>query len=336
MPGCGSGNAQKEGKGWKMRGEASSQPRRVRRKVDGVLLLDKPEGMSSNAALQRARWLFQAEKAGHTGTLDPLASGLLPLCLGEATKFSADLLDADKTYRAKVRLGLTTTTGDREGEVRETRPVCVDEARIREVLAAFTGEIVQIPPMYSALKREGRPLYELARQGVTVAREAREIRIHRLELLDFSLTDAAPWLELEVCCSKGTYVRVLAEDVGETLGCGAHLAGLRRIAVGDLTLTGARSLPELEELAMAGTLQDALLPVDYLLRSLSALVLDEGSRARFGCGNPVRVEEADGCVPGTKIRVYAGARALLGVGEIKADGMLYPRRLLASVANQHC
>ncbi|MDR1848680.1 MAG: tRNA pseudouridine(55) synthase TruB [Zoogloeaceae bacterium] len=367
--------------------KASPQPRRIRRKVDGVLLLDKPEGMSSNAALQRARALFQAEKAGHTGTLDPLASGLLPVCLGEATKFSADLLDADKTYRARVRLGMTTTTGDAEGAVLEIRPVCCDAARVQEVLAAFTGEMTQVPPMYSALKREGRPLYELARQGVTVEREARQIRIHRLELLNVipaqagikyptkgleervlnlpspgnfapgygrqiaaptdnsiaprmensvgdatcvppqALADDTPWLEVEVCCSKGTYIRVLAEDIGEALGCGAHLAGLRRIAVGDLTLTGARSLPELEQLAADGALMDALLPVDYLLRSLSAVFLDEGMSARFGCGNPVRVDKAG--EPGTKIRVYAGERELLGVGEVKADGLLYPRRLLA-------
>ena len=352
--------------------KASPQPRRIRRKVDGVLLLDKPEGMSSNAALQRARALFQAEKAGHTGTLDPLASGLLPVCLGEATKFSADLLDADKTYRARVRLGMTTTTGDAEGEIREIRPVCCDAARVREVLAAFTGEMMQVPPMYSALKREGRPLYELARQGMTVEREARQIRIHRLELLNVipakagiqhptkglgervsnlsspgasrhpltlageglgerglanTLADDTPWLEVEVCCSKGTYIRVLAEDIGEALGCGAHLAGLRRIAVGDLTLSGARSLPELEQLAADGALMDALLPVDYLLRSLSAVFLDEGMSARFGCGNPVRVDKTG--EPGTKIRVYAKERELLGVGEIKADGLLYPRRLLA-------
>jgi tRNA pseudouridine55 synthase len=294
-----------------------------------VLLLDKPVGMSSNAALQRARWLFQAEKAGHTGTLDPLASGLLPLCFGEATKFSADLLHADKTYRAKARLGVTTTSGDAEGEVREVRQVQADERGVREALLAFTGEITQIPPMYSALKREGRPLYELARQGVEVEREARRTTIHRLQLLACELAGNAPWLELEVCCGKGMYVRTLAEDVGEALGCGAHLTGLRRTAIGDLTLAKAHTLAELEALAADGSRPDAvndcLLPVDYLLLSLPAVFLDEAARERFTRGNPVRAEAGQG----TKIRVYGDEGGLLGVGEVKADGRLWPKRLLA-------
>ncbi|MCL2021967.1 MAG: tRNA pseudouridine(55) synthase TruB [Betaproteobacteria bacterium] len=307
----------------------TEQVRRVKRKIDGALLLNKPKGMSSNAALQRARWLLQAEKAGHTGTLDPMATGLLPLCFGEATKFSADLLHADKTYRAKARLGVTTTTGDAEGEIREIRPVCFDAARLAETLAAFTGEIRQIPPMHSALKLQGRPLYELARQGVEVTREARPVWIHRLELLACELTGDAPWLELEVCCGKGTYIRALAEDIGEALGCGAHLAELCRTAVGDLTLTMAHSTEELETLAAnePQALTDMLLPVDHLLLSLPVACLSDTESERFSHGNPVEYTELAG--EGTKIRVYTASSRLLGVGEMKVDGKLWPKRLLA-------
>ncbi|MCL2075841.1 MAG: tRNA pseudouridine(55) synthase TruB [Betaproteobacteria bacterium] len=290
--------------------------------------MDKPKGISSNAALQRARWLFQAEKAGHTGTLDPLASGLLPLCFGEATKFSADLLDADKTYRAKARLGVTTTTGDAEGEIREIRPAQCDMALVEKTLAAFTGEIRQIPPMYSALKQKGRPLYELARQGVEVERKARPALIHRLTLLACELAGDSPWLELEVCCGKGTYIRTLAEDIGEALGCGAYLADLCRTAVADLTLTMAHSLTELETLVAdnAHALTDKLLPMDHLLLSLPVVCLDGAASERFMHGNPVYVELAG---EGTKIRVYAAGGKLLGLGEMKADGKLWPKRLLA-------
>jgi tRNA pseudouridine55 synthase len=313
----------------KMRSDSSAlqKPKRIKRKIDGVLLLDKPKGMSSNAALQRARWLFQAEKAGHTGTLDPLASGLLPLCFGEATKFSADLLDADKTYQAKVRLGASTTTGDAEGEIREVRPVLVDEVAVKKALTAFTGKIKQIPPMYSALKREGRPLYELARQGLEVEREARLVHIYHLHLLACELTGDNPLLELEVSCSKGTYVRTLAEDIGEALGCGAHLVELRRTVVGDLDLTKAHTLAELETLAAnePRTLTTMLLPVDHLLLSLPVAFLDETASERFMHGNPVYATGE----PGAKTRAYAADDRLLGVGEIKADGKLWPKRLLA-------
>ncbi|KAB2921992.1 MAG: tRNA pseudouridine(55) synthase TruB, partial [Dechloromonas sp.] len=206
------------------------QVKRTWQRVDGVLLLDKPLGLTSNDALQKARRLFSAAKGGHTGTLDPAATGLLPLCFGEATKFSADLLDADKTYEAVVQLGVTTDSGDAEGQVVATAPVTVGEAEVRQALPRFTGAIEQIPPMHSALKRNGRPLYELARKGIEVERAPRAVTIHGLELLDF----AGDRLTLRVRCSKGTYIRVLAADLGQALGCGAHLVGLRRTAVGDL------------------------------------------------------------------------------------------------------
>src|SRR5574343_735181 len=206
------------------------QFKRTWKQVDGVLLLDKPLGMTSNDALQKARRLFSAAKGGHTGTLDPLATGLLPLCFGEATKFSADLLDADKTYEAVLKLGVTTDSGDAEGSVVATAEVNVDATQIADVLRQFTGDIQQIPPMHSALKRDGRPLYELARQGIEVEREARAVTIHRIDLLAF----AGDRLQIRVACSKGTYIRVLAADIGQALGCGAHLAGLRRSGVGGL------------------------------------------------------------------------------------------------------
>ncbi len=201
-----------------------AQVKRIRRQVHGVLVLDKPRGFSSNAALQKVRWLLNAEKAGHTGSLDPLATGVLPLCFGEATKFSQYLLDADKGYSTVAQLGVTTTTGDAEGEVLERRAVAVDEAALQAALPAFRGQIEQIPPMYSALKRDGQPLYKLARAGEVVEREPRSVTIARLELLALQEDRAT----LEVACSKGTYVRTLVEDLGALLGCGAHVAELRR------------------------------------------------------------------------------------------------------------
>jgi len=295
------------------------QKRRWRR-VDGVLLLDKPSGMSSNDALQKARRLFSAAKAGHTGTLDPLASGLLPLCFGEATKFSADLLNADKTYEAELRLGISTRTGDAEGETIEERPVGTDEAAFAAILPRFFGSQQQIPPMYSALKRDGRPLYELARQGIEVEREARTITIHELELLAF----AAPFARIRVRCSKGTYIRTLAEDIGKALGCGAHLTALRRTGVGDLVLPRALTLAEIEahdEAARSTLLQ----PVDALLQDLPAATLDDAGRQRFANGNPVAIPQ-----PGLNgpCRVYSDG-TLLGLGRADADGRLHPQRLVA-------
>lgn len=296
------------------------QPRvkKAWKQVDGVLLLDKALGMTSNDALQKARRLFSAAKGGHTGTLDPLASGLLPLCFGEATKFSADLLDADKTYEAELKLGVTTDSGDAEGQVTGTFTVNVSEADILAVLPQFTGAILQIPPMHSALKRDGRPLYELARQGIEVEREARAITIYAIEVLGFS----GDSLRLRVKCSKGTYIRVLAADIGQALGCGAHLTGLRRTEVADLTLANAMTLADLE--AMSEEARIAVLqPVDALLQSLPSLTLTGEAEQRFRHGNPVEMP------PGLtgKIRVYAADR-LIGVGEPGREGRLWPKRLV--------
>lgn len=308
----------------------SAPARRRWRRVDGVLLLDKPSGISSNDALQKARRLFSAEKAGHTGTLDPMASGLLPICFGEATKFSADLLDADKTYEATLRLGVTTTTADAEGEVLETRPVEVDEAGFLAVLPRFTGDIMQVPPMHSALKRNGRPLYELARQGIEVERAARPVSIRALGLSGFSASEAV----IRVTCSKGTYIRTLAEDIGAALGCGAHLVALRRTRVGPLDLASAHTLAGIEAHGggaeegqdagiTAPTAREALLlPVDTLLSGLPRVDLDAAAALRFGNGNPV-----DGSIAGA-CRVYAGD-LLLGLGLGDGAGRLHPKRLVA-------
>lgn len=288
------------------------------KQVDGVLLLDKPLGLSSNDALQKARRLFSAAKGGHTGTLDPLASGLLPLCFGEATKFSADLLDADKTYEAELKLGVETDTGDAEGQVTATATVNVEKAQFLALLPQFTGPIEQVPPMHSALKRDGRPLYELARKGIEVERAPRAVTIHALELLEF----AGDLVRIRVSCSKGTYIRVLAADLGRALGCGAHLTALRRTRVGALDLHGAVTLAELEALAEEAR-PERLAPVDALLSTLPQVELDAAAAERFSHGNPVALPLA---LAG-KIRVYADGR-LLGVGEPGAGGRLWPKRLV--------
>lgn len=293
--------------------------------VHGVLLLDKSLGWSSHAALGRAKWLLNAAKAGHTGTLDPLASGLLPVCLGEATKFASDLLDADKTYAATVRLGETTTTGDAEGEVLERRPVQVAPSELEAVLAEFRGAILQIPPMYSALKRAGRPLYEYARAGVTLERAARPVTIHALELRRLGRTE----IDIEVRCSKGTYIRTLAEDIGRALGTGAHLRALRRTAVGALTLDAAVSLEALEAVSAARR-TECLLPVDALVQDLTPLALGAEEAARWACGQTLELEpRADAA----RVRVYAQSVVpgqFMGVGEVSAAGRLRPLRVMAS------
>jgi tRNA pseudouridine55 synthase len=316
------------------------RPKLPRFALDGVLLLDKPLGLSSNDALIKAKRLLQALKAGHTGTLDPLATGLLPLCFGEATKFSQDLLEADKTYEAHVRLGETTTTGDAEGEVLQTRPVTVDEASIRAALPRFTGSISQVPPMYSALKRDGKPLYEYARAGQTLEREARQVTILSLELVTCSLPEVAEFT-FRVTCSKGTYVRTLAEDIGEALGCGAHLRGLRRTAVGPLTLEGALTLEALNTLDHAQRVAK-LAPVDALLKTLPAVWLDETLAKRFSHGQRLRLDDtrcpqplracasAHGAI---EVKVYAEAvgdvgSRLLGVARLDGEALLTPQRLL--------
>jgi len=291
-----------------------------RERVDGVVLLDKPSGLSSNAALQKVRRLYNAAKGGHTGTLDPLASGLLPLCLGEATKFSQTLLDADKAYIARVRLGETTDTGDAEGEVQLRRPVSVELAQIEAVLLRFSGEITQIPPMYSALKRDGKPLYEYARAGVTLERTPRQVRIHEISVSDFDGRD----FDLSVACSKGTYIRTLAEDIGEALGCGAHLVALRRTRIGSFNIEDAVPLQVLED---AQTRAVALASADLLVRNLPAVELDEVAAGAFNHGQSVQLPSGgEGLV-----RVFA-AGGFLGLGRWEPEGRLAPHRLVASTS----
>lgn len=291
-------------------------PRKRWQIVDGVLLLDKPQGLSSNDALQKARRLFSAAKAGHTGTLDPMATGLLPLCFGEATKFSNRLLDADKTYMATMRLGVTTTTGDAEGEVIAEKPVDCDETAVRQVCAAFVGEIEQLPPMYSALKHQGKALYEYARQGVEIERQTRQVRIYSLEVTRVAL----PEVDFVVRCSKGTYVRTLAEDIGARLGGGAHLTALRRTGIGPLLIDAALTLEQIG--AMEESARGPLLaPPDALLAHLPALTLEAAQRDSFLCGQAVQVSAAAG-----EARVYGPG--FLGLAEVDENGKAQPVRLI--------
>lgn len=301
-------------------------PKKPRDLVDGVLLLDKPVGLSSNDALIKAKRVVNAKKAGHTGTLDPFATGLLPLCFGEATKFSQDLLEADKTYLADVHLGVTTTTGDTEGETLDTRPVDVTPAQIEAALAQLRGPILQVPPMYSALKRDGKALYEYAREGIVLEREARPVTIHALEMLAYD----APMLTIRVTCSKGTYVRVLGEDIGKLLGCGAHLNALRRIQVGNLTVAGMVTLEQLQAHAQPLSL---LAPVDALLSSFPQVELTPELAARFLNGQrlalgrePVALPQEQG-----RVRVYHDGK-LLGTALLQEYGILAPERLIARPA----
>jgi tRNA pseudouridine55 synthase len=303
----------------------SARPRITRRAVHGVLLLDKPLGLSSNDALQKAKRLYRAEKAGHTGTLDPLATGLLPLCFGAATKFSQVSLDADKTYRATLQLGVTTRTADAEGEVVLRRKVHLTRGQMQAACASVTGEIDQVPPMHSALKRDGKPLYEYARAGVDVDREPRRVTIRRITVVE-GRHDV--WT-LDVHCSKGTYIRTLAEDIGEALGCGAHLRALRRTGSGALTLDAAHTLEELA--AMTEDQRDAaLLPADSLLADWPVVRLGEEDAGRFLSG--VRRRTALGDAP--HVRVYGPQpKAFLGGGHITA-GELISTRLLSPVEVQ--
>ena len=293
--------------------------RRPRRRVDGVLLLDKPTGLSSNAALQRAKRAFDAEKAGHTGTLDPLASGLLPLCFGEATKFAQYLLDATKRYTATIRFGITTVTGDAEGAIVGTGAVRLSRPDIDAVLPSFTGRLSQVPHAYSALKFEGRNHYEYARAGIAVERAPRAIEIFELNLLDWKSPDAV----VDVVCSKGTYIRVLAEDIGRALGCGAHLAGLRRTATGGFQLADAVTLERLEAMD-PGARDAALMPAAALLRDIPALPLAAADAARFLKGAAV---PASGLADGA-CAAFAGG-ALLGVADVTA-GVASPRRVVVA------
>jgi tRNA pseudouridine55 synthase len=295
--------------------------RTPRLRIDGVLLLDKPGGMSSNAALQKARWLLNAAKAGHTGTLDPMATGLLPLCFGEATKFASCLLDADKRYEATIRLGIDTDTADAEGQTVRIRPVSATPVQIEAVLARFRGEIEQVPPMHSALKRDGRPLYEYARKGIELERAPRRITIHALELLRLR----GECLDIAVDCSKGTYVRTLAQDIGEAIGCGGHLAALRRMRIGTLRLEGAVTLAALEALpseARTGLLQ----PPDALLAALPRLEVDDSAARRLTHGQAIRLAQ----VPSSgRLRLYGPDSRFLGLGEGSEAGLLAPLRMIA-------
>ena len=297
------------------------------RRVNGILLLDKPSGLTSNAALQTVKKLYRARKAGHTGSLDPLATGLLPICFGEATKVSGFLLDADKDYRVTCRFGARTTTGDAEGEVLEQRPVeGLTEDRLRELLQGFLGEIEQIPPMYSALKHKGERLYKLAREGVEVEREPRQVTIHALELLRLE----PPLAEIRVHCSKGTYVRTLVEDVGEALGCGAHVAGLRRLGVGPFDDTQMVDMEALRAVAAEGgehALDKLLLPLESGLAQWPDVRLSGDAAFYLRQGQPVLVPKAptEGLV-----RLYEGESRFLGVGEILDDGREAPRRLMTA------
>ena len=297
------------------------------RSVTGILLLDKPIGLTSNEALQRVKRLFRARKAGHTGSLDPLASGMLPLCFGEATKVSGFLLDADKVYDTLCRLGQTTTTADAEGEPLEQRPVpALEPAQVEPVLAGFRGAIEQVPPMYSAIRHAGRRLYDLAREGVEVERQPRPVTIHRLELTTLDGAD----LGLLVHCSKGTYVRSLVADIGAALGCGAHVTALRRLGVGPYGTEGMVSMAQLEAAADHGpeALDALLLPMDSALEGHPAVQLEPDSAFYLRQGQPVLVPRAptEGWV-----RVY-DADGFVGMGEVLDDGRIAPRRLFKSGA----
>jgi tRNA pseudouridine55 synthase len=305
----------------------SISPKKNRVSINGVLLLDKAAGGSSNDALVKAKRLLNAKKAGHTGTLDPFATGLLPLCFGEATKFAQDLLDADKTYETVLHLGVQTSTGDTEGEIIAQAPVNASNAGIEVALSQFRGPIQQVPPMYSALKRDGKPLYEYARAGITLERAARAVIIHHLECIDYQ----APFLSLRVTCSKGTYIRVLGEEIGATLGCGAHLRALRRTAVGPLgieqaiTLDGLATVAEAERAAL-------LAPADSLLSSFPALHLTADLTRRFLHGQRLALGKEGWPIPmvGGRARVYADDNSFLGTGNVIEYGVLVPERLIAN------
>jgi len=298
----------------------------ARRPVHGVLLLDKPLGWSSNDVLQKVKWLLRAEKAGHTGTLDPLASGVLPLCFGAATKFSQLQLDADKTYEAMLRLGVKTSTGDAEGEVIETRPVVVSDADVARVREQFTGLISQLPPMHSALKKDGKALYEYARAGIEVDRASREVQIFELDLTLVTADAGPPTIKLVAKCSKGTYIRTLGEDIGEALGCGAHLSALRRIATGGFEVAQCVTLAELEAMTEAQRL-GCLQPVDSLLADHTVVTLDADNAGRFLSGLRRRGSWPDAA----QVAVYASEDAmLLGTARVVA-GELIPGRLLSPI-----
>jgi len=298
----------------------SLNTKRIKRDVSGVLLLDKPVGITSNAALQIAKRLYRAAKAGHTGTLDPMASGLLPLCFGEATKFAQYPTDADKTYEVVIKLGETTDTGDADGQVLSQRPVAVSRADIERVVNQFTGPIMQTPPMYSALKHQGQPLYKYARKGIEIERAPRAVTLHQIAILNFD----GETLSICVACSKGTYIRVLAEDIGEQLGCGAHLIGLRRTQVGAFNLTEAITLDALEDLPEAER-DSKLMPPDRLVASLPEIVLDQDAAYYLRQGQAIWLPKLS---LHERFRIYDEKHIFIGVGEVGDEGKLQPSRLV--------
>ena len=302
-----------------------SKPRKRGRDIHGVFLLDKPQGMSSNDIMQKVKRIFQANKAGHTGALDPLATGMLPICLGEATKFSQFLLDADKRYLVTAKLGERTDTSDAEGQIVETREVKVKTPEILTALEQFRGDILQVPTMFSALKHNGKPLYEYARQGITVEREARPITLFELNFIEYN----APYLTLEVHCSKGTYIRTLVDDLGEALGCGAHVTMLRRTAVADyptekmLDWNALQALAESQDLSLLDAL---LLPIDTAVAKLPMLTLDESQTQGIGFGQRVKFNNPNSLQG--QVRLFSHENRFLGVALIDENNVIRPQRLV--------
>ena len=302
-----------------------SKPRKRGRDIHGVFLLDKPQGMSSNDIMQKVKRIFQANKAGHTGALDPLATGMLPICLGEATKFSQFLLDADKRYLVTAKLGERTDTSDAEGQIVKTRDVNVKTSEILTALEQFRGDILQVPTMFSALKHNGKPLYEYARQGITVAREARPITIFELNFIEYN----APYLTLEVHCSKGTYIRTLVDDLGEALGCGAHVTMLRRTAVADyptekiLDWNALQSLAAQQDLSLLDAL---LLPMDTAVAKLPTLTLNESQAQGIGFGQRVKFDNSNRLQG--QVRLFSHENRFLGVAVIDENNVIRPQRLV--------
>ena len=302
-----------------------SKPRKRGRDIHGVFLLDKPQGMSSNDIMQKVKRIFQANKAGHTGALDPLATGMLPICLGEATKFSQFLLDADKRYLVTAKLGERTDTSDAEGQIVETREVKVKTPEILTALEQFRGDILQVPTMFSALKHNGKPLYEYARQGITVEREARPITIFELNFIEYN----APYLTLEVHCSKGTYIRTLVDDLGEVLGCGAHVTMLRRTAVADyptekmLDWNALQSLAAQQDLSLLDAL---LLPMDTAVAKLPTLTLNESQAQGIGFGQRVKFDNPNRLQG--QVRLFSHENRFLGVAVIDENNVIRPQRLV--------
>lgn len=301
------------------------RPRKKGRDVHGIFLLDKPQGVSSNDIMQKVKRLFQANKAGHTGALDPLATGMLPICLGEATKFSQFLLDSDKRYRVVAKLGERTDTSDADGQLVETRNVTVTTDDILAVLPAFRGDILQIPTMFSALKHQGKPLYEYARQGITVERTARPITIFELQFIDYH----PPFLTLEVHCSKGTYIRTLVDDLGEKLGCGAHVTLLRRLAVADYPTEKMMSIEDLQNLSVShplATLDTYLLPMDSAVARLPALFLDAQQTQAVAFGQRVKFENPQHWQG--LVRLFGSDQRFLGIAEVDQHNVIRPARMV--------